>query len=245
MKKNSVLILGASSEIAKSSAYKFATNGYDLLLAARKPAELRIHYEDLKLRYNIDVNFYEFDVLKLSTHQNFIENLKEIPSVIICAIGYMGEQEISEKKLDFRTEVLRTNYEGPINIISEFANIFESRGSGTIVGISSVAGERGRSSNYIYGSAKAGFTAFLSGLRNRLYKKNVHIVTVLPGFVYTKMTASLKLPKFFTAYPDKVSNDIYLAVKKKKNIIYTMGIWRFIMMIIKLVPEEIFKKLKI
>ena len=147
-----------------------------------------------------------------------------------------------KKKTDLRNKVLRTNYEGPINILSDFANIYEDQGNGTIVGISSVAGERGRSSNYIYGSAKAGFTAFLSGLRNRLTKKNVHVLTVIPGTVHTKMTFGLKLPKFFTSSPDQVAEDIYVAVKKKKNIIYTMGIWRLIMFIIKCIPEEIFKK---
>ena len=172
---------------------------------------------------------------------NQIKNLKEIPSILICAVGLLGEQKDSENDLELRTKVLRTNYEGPINIISDFANIFENQGYGTIVGISSVAGDRGKASNYIYGSAKAGFTAFLSGLRNRLAKKNVHVLTVLPGTVYTKMTLGMKLPKLFTAYPDKVANDVYDAVNKKKDIIYTMKIWRLIMFIIRCIPERIFK----
>ena len=153
----------------------------------------------------------------------------------------MGEQKKSENNTKLRVKVLRTNYESPVNIISDFANIFENRGYGTIVGISSVAGDRGRSSNYIYGSAKAGFTTFLSGLRNRLAKKNVHVLTVIPGTVYTKMTLNSKLPKFFTSSPNEVAEDIYNAVIKKKNIIYTMKIWRFIMFIIKFIPEGIFK----
>ena len=245
MKKETVLILGALSDIAKSIAHKFGEKGYNLILAARKTNELKIQSEDLKIRYNIDVNFYEFDVLKHETHKDFIKNLKEIPNTIICAIGLMGEQSENEKDINLRTKVLRTNYEGPVNIISEFASIYENQGHGTIVGISSVAGERGRSSNYIYGSAKAGFTTFLSGLRNRLSKKNVHVLTVIPGTVYTKMTLGLKLPKLFTAHPNKVSSEIYSAVIKKKNVIYTIGIWRIIMIIIKCIPEEIFKKLKI
>ena len=126
----------------------------------------------------------------------------------------MCEQKENEINYDLRTKVLRTNYEGPINIISELANIYENRGYGTIVGISSVAGDRGRSSNYIYGSAKAGFTAFLSGLRNRLAEKNVHVLTVLPGTVYTKMTLGHKLPKIFTSYPDKVASDIFKSIIK-------------------------------
>ena len=173
------------------------------------------------------------------------DKIKEIPSILICAIGLLGQQKDNENNLDQRTKVIRSNYEGPINIISDFANIFESQGYGTIVGISSVAGERGKASNYIYGSAKAGFTVFLSGLRNRLSKKNIHVVTVLPGTVYTKMTKNLNLPKILTTIPSKVSEDIYLAVKKKRNIIYTIKIWAIIMLLIKVIPEQIFKKLNI
>ena len=241
MKNKSILILGALSDIAKSVARKFGENGYNLHLAARKIDDLKLLSNDLKIRYNINVNIYELDILKTETHENFIKNLKEIPSVIICAIGLLGEQKDNEDDLELRTKVLRTNYEGPINIISDFANIFENQGYGTIVGISSVAGDRGKASNYIYGSAKAGFTAFLSGLRNRLAKKNVHVLTVLPGTVYTKMTLGVKLPKLFTSSPEKVANDIYDAVKKKKDIIYTMKIWRLIMFIIRCIPERIFK----
>ena len=241
MKKKSVLILGALSDIAKSIAQKYAENGYNLHLAARSIADLKKYSSDLKIRYNIEIDIYELDVLKTESHNNFIQNLKEIPSILICAIGLLGQQKDNENNLDQRTKVIRSNYEGPINIISDFANIFESQGYGTIVGISSVAGERGKASNYIYGSAKAGFTVFLSGLRNRLAKKNVHILTVIPGTVYTKMTLDIKLPKLFTSNPDQVANDIYNAVQKKKDVIYTMKIWRLIMFIIKCIPERIFK----
>jgi short-subunit dehydrogenase len=116
---------------------------------------------------------------------------------------------------------------------------------GTIVGISSVAGERGRQSNFMYGSAKAGFTAYLSGLRNRMFRENVHVVTVLPGFVYTRMTENLKLPKPLTAEPSEIGEAVYSASINKKDIIYVRWFWRWIMMIIKMVPEFIFKKLKL
>ena len=241
MKNKNVLFLGALSDIAKSTVHKFGENGYNLQLAARNLDDLKKISADLKIRYNVDINVYEFDILKTENHQNFIKDLKEIPSIIICAVGFMGEQKKSENNTKLRVKVLRTNYESPVNIISDFANIFENRGYGTIVGISSVAGDRGRSSNYIYGSAKAGFTTFLSGLRNRLAKKNVHVLTVIPGTVYTKMTLNSKLPKFFTSSPNEVAEDIYNAIIKKKNIIYTMKIWRFIMFIIKFIPEGIFK----
>ncbi len=241
MKNKSVLILGALSDIAKSIAQRYSRDGYNLHLAARKIDDLKLYSADLKIRYNINIDIYELDLLKTETHENFIKKLKEIPPIIICAVGLLGEQKENENNVELRTKVIRTNYEGPINIISEFANIFENQGFGTIVGISSVAGDRGKASNYIYGSAKAGFTAFLSGLRNRLAKKNVHVLTVLPGTVYTKMTLGMKLPKFFTSSPEKVANDVYDAVKKKKDIIYTMKIWRLIMFIIRCIPERIFK----
>jgi len=241
MTNESVLILGALSDIAKSIAEKYCQNGYNLHLTARKIDDLKLFSKNLKVQYDVNVNIYELDLLKTETYNNFIQSLNETPSIIICAVGLLGNQKENENNLDLRTKVLRTNFEGPINIISNFANIYEKQGFGTIVGISSVAGDRGKASNYIYGSAKAGFTAFLSGLRNRLAKKNVHVLTVLPGTVYTKMTLGMKLPKLFTSSPDKVANDIYDAVNKKKDIIYTMKIWRLIMFIIRCIPERIFK----
>lgn len=245
MRKESVLIFGAQSDIAKSIAKKFGENNYNLVLTGRNIDALKIQSTDLNIRYDINIDIHEFDVLETQNYQNFLGSLKETPSIVICAIGFMGIQKENESNFDLRSKVLRTNYEGPVNIISEFANIYEKQGFGTIIGISSVAGDRGKASNYIYGSAKAGFTAFLSGLRNRLAKKNVHVLTVLPGTVYTKMTIDLNLPKLLTSNPDEVANDIFNAFLKKKNVIYTMRIWRLIMIIIKLIPETIFKKLKL
>ena len=140
---------------------------------------------------------------------------------------------------------MRSNYEGPAAILSVFADLFEARGSGTIVGISSVAGDRGRATNYIYGSAKAGFTAFLSGLRNRLARKGVHVLTVLPGFVATRMTEQLDLPKALTAEPKEVALAIERAVKGKRNTIYVRPVWALIMLIIRSIPEAIFKRLRL
>lgn len=137
---------------------------------------------------------------------------------------------------------MRSNFEGPALISGLLAERFEGRGSGTIVGISSVAGDRGRASNYIYGSAKAGYTAFLSGLRNRLAKKNVQVLTVLPGFVRTRMTEGLTLPPRLTTDPDRVAEAIFDAVAKGRDVIYVKPVWRLIMAIIRAVPEGIFKR---
>jgi short-subunit dehydrogenase len=122
---------------------------------------------------------------------------------------------------------------------------FEKRGSGIIIGISSVAGDRGRASNYIYGSAKAAFTTYLSGLRNRFSSKGIQVITVKPGYVNTKMTENYKLPKILTAQPIQVGTDIWKAFAKKRDIIYSLWFWRWIMVIIKLIPEFLFKKLKL
>jgi short-subunit dehydrogenase len=142
-------------------------------------------------------------------------------------------------------KTINTNYTGAVSILNIIAADYAQRGNGTIVGISSVAGNRGRQSNYIYGSAKAGFTAYLSGLRNALYKRGVHVMTVLPGFVYTKMTEHLKLPKPLTAQPADVANVIYHGVLKKSNVVYVKWFWRWIMLIITTIPETLFKKLKL
>lgn len=127
--------------------------------------------------------------------------------------------------------------------MSLFANVFEQRGFGTLVGISSVAGERGRAKNYCYGSAKAGFTAFLSGLRQRLAKSGVRVLTVLPGYVRTRMTEGTKLSPLLTAEPEEVATAIYTAIEKKKDVIYVRPIWRWVMVIIRWIPEPVFKRL--
>jgi hypothetical protein len=133
-------------------------------------------------------------------------------------------------------------YDNNLNII---ANDFEQRRSGVIIGVSSVAGDRGRGSNYMYGSAKAGFTAYLSGLRNRLAKSNVHVITVKPGFVRTRMTEGLPLPGPVTAKPEQVARDVFKAYRGRRNEVYTLWMWRYIMLVIKLIPEAIFKRLNL
>ena len=243
--KGNVLIIGARSDIALATAYQFAKKGYNIELASRKVNTLDKEKSNIEIKSKVQVKLHELDVLDDSSYDNFINSLMKLPDIVICAVGYMGEQEKNKKDIQLAKKVMRSNYEGPANILSMFANYFEKRGSGTIVGISSVAGERGRAINYVYGSAKAGLTAFLSGLRNRLSKKGVQVITVLPGFVATKMTKSMKLPEKLTATPDEVGIAIYNAVQKKRDVIYIKKTWRFIMAIIRNIPEKIFKKLKI
>ena len=160
-------------------------------------------------------------------------------------MGYLGNQEKAQVDFEEVQKIIDTNYTGIVSLFNIIANDFEKRRSGFIVGISSVAGDRGRKSNYIYGSAKAGLTAYLSGLRNRLYDAHVHVLTVKPGFVATKMTENMDLPKKLTAQPEKVARDIFNAQQKGKNVLYTKWMWKWVMMVIKMIPEWKFKGMNI
>jgi short-subunit dehydrogenase len=195
----------------------------------------------------VAVTLHEIDALDLASHEAFVEGLPALPDVAVCAVGFMGEQKRNETSLTEMATVLRSNFEGPAALLGVLANRMVSRGSGALVGISSVAGERGRAANYVYGSAKAGFTAFLSGLRNRLAKDKtgVHVVTVLPGFVYTQMTQGMDLPAKLTAQPAEVGTAIVKAVEKGRDVIYVRPIWQGIMLAIRNIPEFQFKKMSI
>ncbi len=240
------LILGAKSDIARAIAHLWAQNGYHLYLAGRKAAsEIAPDVQDVSIRYGITAKALEFDALAYETHDAFYAALEPKPDVVICVLGYMPDQKESEKDPSLARAVMATNYVGCANILGIAANDMEARKSGSIIGISSVAGERGRASNYLYGSAKAGFTAFLSGLRNRMALVGLHVMTVKPGFVYTKMTEGLPLPAPLTASPEKVAQDVFKAWKKKKNVLYTKWMWRWIMAIIRSIPEWKFKKMKL
>jgi decaprenylphospho-beta-D-erythro-pentofuranosid-2-ulose 2-reductase len=241
--KHPVLVIGARSDIGKAVAHKFAALGHPVQLAARNIGALEADRADIELRHGVPVTLHEFDALATATHAAFITGLPALPEVAVCAVGLMGQQAENEKDIDAAITVMRSNYEGPASILALLALHFEERGSGTLVGISSVAGERGRATNYVYGSAKSGFTAFLSGLRNRLAKRGVHVVTVLPGFVATQMTEGMDLPKRLTAQPIEVAEAIARAVERRRNVIYVRSMWRIIMAIIRNIPEQIFKKL--
>lgn len=245
MSSGSVLILGGTSDIGLAIARRFAQAGHPVQLAARRPHELEAEKSDIALRYSVKVTLHRLDALAADSHEAFVADLPELPEVAVCAVGSLGDQNESERDVVAAVSVIRTNFEGPATILGVIANHFERRGSGTIVGISSVAGDRGRASNYIYGSAKAGFTAFLSGLRNRLAKKGVHVVTVKPGFVATRMTAGMDLPKSLTAEPEELAQAVYDASIRKRNVIYVRRIWWILMSVICAVPETIYKRTRI
>ncbi len=240
-----VLLLGATSDIAIALARQFGSKGHDLQLAGRDGEQLHILGNDTKIRYNVSVDVLELDALNFESHQSLYSSLAKKPDIAILIFGYLGDHEKAIHDWSEAERILNTNYVGAVSIMNVIANDFENRKSGVIVGISSVAGDRGRMSNYLYGSAKAGLTAYLSGLRNRLFHSGVHVLTVKPGFVRTKMTEGLKLPPLVTADPEQVAKKIYSAIEKKKNAIYVLPVWAILMLLIRSIPEFVFKKMKL
>lgn len=242
-----VLMLGAKSAIARAMAHEFAKAGYSLYLAGRDAASLEADASDYQIRYGVQAAAVAFDAEQFDTHEAFYQNLNPKPEIVISVVGFLPEQEEAEQNLTLALRTMNANYTGCATILNIAANDMATRKSGSIIGISSVAGDRGRASNYFYGSAKAGFTAFLSGLRNRMATNGsgVHVLTVKPGFVDTPMTEGMDTPPKLTASAEKVAKDVFKAWKKKKNTLYTKGIWRMIMWIIRNIPEWKFKKMKL
>jgi short-subunit dehydrogenase len=242
---NYILIVGAKSDISKELARIYALNGYNLYLAARESKSLNGFACDLKIRYNINVITKELDITNYESHSDFYLNLEPKPIGVILVSGYMSQQKLCENDWTKTLNTIEVNYTGAVSFLNIVANHMEYNKNGFIIGVSSVAGERGRQANYIYGSSKAAFTSYLSGLRNRLFICKVHVLTVKPGFVATKMTEDLKLPIILTANPDKVAKDIYKAQQKGKDVLYTKSIWSIIMLVIKCIPEWKFKKMNL
>ncbi len=241
-----LLILGANSDVAWATAKVFAQHtGAALTLASRDMEMLEKKVDDLRARFDGSAQAVPFDALDFASHEDFYANLTPRPDGVIVAFGIMQNQQTAQDDFGTAQEIIDSNFTGAASILEIIASDFQKRRAGFIVGISSVAGERGRQSNYVYGAAKAAFTTYLSGLRNRLSKFNVQVITVLPGFIQTKMTADLNLPGPLTASPKQVAQDIYTAYQKSRDTIYTRWFWRWIMVIIKCIPETVFKRMSL
>ena len=239
------LIIGATSDIGRAIARRLAADGYALQLAARDVTRLEEEAVDIRSRSGASVTTQHCDVLEKDGGSALLETLNPLPDVAICVVGLLGAQDRSERDGAAAERVMRTNYVGPALLLGALAERFARRGSGILVGVSSVAGDRGRGANYIYGSAKAGFTAFLSGLRNRLAPSGVHVVTVKPGFVRTRMTAGMNLPARLTATPDEVAAAVAGALRAGRDVVYVRRIWRLIMLAVRAMPERVFKRMKV
>jgi decaprenylphospho-beta-D-erythro-pentofuranosid-2-ulose 2-reductase len=241
-----MIVLGSTSEVAQAFVEKTLQEGEKfekiyLFTSNRETTERFARHLDVKFLQQSEI--IELDLTK-EIDYNAFENINS--TLLFCAVGYLGEGT-EEGLYDNKNtqQIIEINYSKLIPVINYFAHKFENRRSGTIIGLSSVAGDRGRQSNFIYGSAKAAFTAYLSGLRNYLFDKKVHVMTIKPGFMATKMTEGLPLNPKLTASPKQAADCIYKAFKKQKNTAYVLPVWGVIMMIIRNIPEFIFKKLKL
>jgi NAD(P)-dependent dehydrogenase (short-subunit alcohol dehydrogenase family) len=245
--KRSVLVIGGSSDIGHATALQYAKAGWSVMLAARDLDAAQRNADDIRTRTDLETSIHSLDVLQTELLAGFVAGLPVLPDTVVCVVGELGDQVRAQTDSELATRIMRTNFEAPSLLLELFAQRFGERGSGTIVGVSSVAGDRGRASNYYYGAAKAGFSQFLSGLRNRMtLAGKVRVVTVKPGFVHTRMTAHMKLPALLTVRPDRVGNDIFRAdVANPRDIVYVGTRFRLIMALICALPERIFKRSRI
>lgn len=243
MKK--ILIIGATSAIAEATARIWAQRGDELFLVARNQERLNVLTKDLKVRGSTEVNSYCMDANNFEEHLPMLDKafgMLEKIDIVLIAHGTLSNQKECEQSVELTMQEIKTNALSAIALMTHLANRFESKRSGTIAVISSVAGDRGRASNYVYGSAKAMVTTFTSGLRQRLYKFGVSVVTIKPGFVDTPMTAEFKKGLLW-AKPEKVAKGIVVACDKKNGEFYVPGFWWGVMIIIKLIPQAIFRRL--
>lgn len=240
------IILGATSSMARAFARNMAEQGHCIIACGRDMEEVEALATDLSERGAENTYALKFDARDPESFGPILEQAAMAPGRLNAAVfvGSMPPQSEIEDDPSLATGVVTDNYTGPAEFLLRLAPLLEARGGGTVVGVSSVAGDRGRIGNYTYGSAKAGFTTFLSGLRNRLTRAGGHVVTVKPGFVDTSMTWGID-GMFLVASPEKVARDIAKAVRRRRNTIYTPGFWWLIMTIIKLIPEALFKKMSI
>jgi len=230
-----VLILGANSGIAKALAALLDSEGYSLILAARNTAETEKYSKSFKKSPVVT----HFD----GQHpEKIVTTIKEGTldfNTVVYASGYLPSTSIDQKEIEL---TMQLNYTTPVIVLNAIAKEFEKKNTGSIVGISSVAGDRGKCSSYIYGSAKAGFSVFLAELRHKLAQTNVHVCCIKPGFVKTPMLKKTT-PSFLTSTPEEAARCIFKAIIKQKNVAYVKPRWRMVMFIIRTIPQAIFNKM--
>jgi short-subunit dehydrogenase len=246
-----VLVLGATSAIARAVAAQMAREEAALILAGRDAEELQRSAADLRLRHGVEVAVESFDALDFDSHRAFFqlcvqraESWQAGEFGIVLCHGYLPNQREAASDVSIARRVIDTNYTSAVSILNLAADYLEQRRGGFLCGLSSVAGDRGRQSNYLYGSSKAALSTYLQGLRNRLTRAGVRVITVKPGFVDTKMTFGLP-GMFLVAKPERVAKDICRAIRRGRSVVYTPWFWRLIMLMIRMIPEFIFKRMKL
>ena len=210
------LVIGVTSDIGRAIARKLADGGFTLQVAARDPVRLEREARDLRVRTGAVVAVHQCDVLDEDGGASLLDGLDPLPDTAVCVVGLLGDQTESQRDGAAAKRVMQTNYVGPALLMGALAEQFERRGHGILIGVSSVAGERGRAANYVYSSAKAGFTAFLSGLRNRL-----------------------------TATPEDVAAAVVAAIHRHRDVVYVRQVWGPIMFVLRMIPERLFKRMSL
>jgi len=238
------ILVGATSSMARAMARVLAERGDALILAGRDMDDMAATAADCELRGAAYAKAMLFDARKPSTFQPILDALDDRIVNAAVFVGSMPAQAEIDGKPGLIDGTVIDSFSGPARFLQMLAPEIEARGDGVVVGVGSVAGDRGRVGNYVYGAAKAGFHTYLSGLRNRLTRAGGHVVTVKPGFVDTAMTWGIP-GMFLVATPEKVAGDILKAVRKRRDVIYTPFFWRYIMLIIRSIPERVFKKMSI
>ena len=240
-----ILIVGATSAIATACARQWATQGARFFLVARNDERLEQVAADLTARGAQFTASHQLDIDRLDQHASMLQRCaSELGAldVVLVAPGTLPNQAACQTDPAVAVREFNTNAVSVIALLTPIANVLEAQKRGTLAVISSVAADRGRPSNYLYGSAKAALTAFCEGLNARLFKVGVHVLTIKPGFVATPMTAGLPLPGALVATPDRVAADIVRAIDKRKDVLYTPWFWSIIMLIIRSVPRLLFKR---
>ncbi|MEX3688527.1 SDR family oxidoreductase [Paraburkholderia sp. BR14263] len=240
-----ILIVGATSAIATACARRWAAQGASFFLVARSAERLQQVADDLRARGAKGAVCQELDINDVDQHAAMLARCEAefgTIDIVLVAPGTLPDQAQCQADPAVAMREFNTNVTSLIGLLTPIANLVEAQRHGTIAVISSVAGDRGRPSNYLYGSAKAALSAFCEGLNARLFKAGAHVVTIKPGFVATPMTAGLPLPGPLVATPDKVAADITRAIEKNRDVIYTPWFWSLIMLIIRSVPRFFFKR---
>ncbi len=239
-----ILIIGAKSELAKQIAKKYASKGYGLYLCGRNMGVLKQFSADMSEDYGIRVELLELDISDFKTHSAFVESLDEIPIGVICAVGSYPNQIEAQVKTETLVNCTNVNYVGPASILCLISNKMKKIKKGFIVGISSISGGRGRKKNYIYGSAKCAFSNYLSGLRNELFSQNIHVSTIVLGFIRDNEKKG-KIRRILSVSPELAAEKIFDAQQNNKNVVHIVWMWKYILIGIKLIPEFIYKRLDI
>jgi decaprenylphospho-beta-D-erythro-pentofuranosid-2-ulose 2-reductase len=239
-----MIVLGSNSDVSRAFVELILQKEQleNLYLFSSNTEQTEVFKKHLLVKYNTNIKVIDLDLMNFTTYDFSTLNYDKV----FCASGYLGKDgdDVLERQ-DDNDRILKVNYAQLVLVLNAISKELIKKGKGTLIVLSSVAGERGRKSNFMYGSAKAGLTAYLSGLRNFLFSHKIHVLTVKPGFMNTKMTENLDLPKPLTISPEKAASLIYKGYKKKKNTIYIGPIWRLIMFIIRNIPEFIFKKMSL